>query len=102
MTTTRTTLPTGTGCHICRCTDHFAHEHWEIAFIRPTTGKPYGVPADIKAAAIAICSSYQVKGICDPMWIANQIAMHTGRGDGQSNFHDPIVVDTSTPGPEGL
>lgn len=43
-------------------------------------------PPDIREAAIHIVRAYRITGICDPQYIANVIAMHTGRGDGQSNF----------------
>jgi hypothetical protein len=43
-------------------------------------------PADIREAAERICNTYEIRGICDPMYIANVIAMSTGRGDGKSNF----------------
>lgn len=50
--------------------------------------KGYVVPDGIKTASIAICRSYGIRGICDPMYIANTIAMHIGLGDGKSNFYD--------------
>lgn len=56
------------------------------AFTNPVTREPYNVPADIRAAAEHIVGSYGIRGICDPMYIANVIAMHIGRGDGKSNF----------------
>jgi hypothetical protein len=82
-------------CSICQATDHGNHvgqfdwpAHFKAAFIQPTTGEPYDVPADLRTAAERICQSYGIRGICDPMWIANVIARETGRGDGVSNFHE--------------
>lgn len=48
----------------------------------------YNVPEKIKTASIAICRSCGIRGICDPMYIANIIAMSLGLGDGKSNFYD--------------
>ena len=56
------------------------------AFTNPVTRKPYDVPADIRKAAERIVGSYGIRGICDPMYIANVIALELGRGDGHSNF----------------
>ncbi len=50
--------------------------------------KGVNVPEDIKAAAIRICDAYGIRGICDPVFISNVIAMNTGRGDGCSNFEE--------------
>lgn len=57
------------------------------AFTNPVTKEPYKVPADIREAAEHITRSYGIRGICDPMYIANVIAMHLGRGDGKSQFY---------------
>lgn len=59
---------------------------YKEAFTNPVTRQPYDVPKDIKRLATRICESYGIKGICDPMYIANIIALETGRGDGQSKF----------------
>lgn len=61
-------------------------EQLDEAFTSPVTGQPYDVPADIRAAATSIVRSYPIRGICDPMYIANVIARDLGRGDGQSHF----------------
>lgn len=72
------------------------------AFTNPVTREPYTVPDDIRRAATRIVMAYGIRGICDPMYIANVIANETGRGDGQSNFwptpiagvdYDPAVCD---------
>lgn len=47
------------------------------------------VPKDIRAAAEHIVRAYGIRGICDPAYIANVIALHTGRGDGKSSFNQP-------------
>ena len=46
----------------------------------------YDVPADLRRAAERLCVAYGIRGICDPMYIANVIAMELGRGNGQSEF----------------
>jgi len=48
-------------------------------------------PADLKRAATRICRSYGINGICDPVYIANVIAVEIGRGDGQSNFNNETI-----------
>jgi hypothetical protein len=49
--------------------------------------KGMDVPADIRRAAERIISAYGIGGSADPGWIANIIALETGRGDGKSNFN---------------
>ncbi len=44
------------------------------------------VPDDIKEAAEHIVRAYGIRGICDPGYIANVIALRLGRGDGKSTF----------------
>lgn len=46
----------------------------------------YDVPECIKQTAISICDKYDIKGLADPMYVANVIGMETGTGDGQGNF----------------
>jgi hypothetical protein len=57
-----------------------SNEWFEAAFKQNT-------PEDIKRLSIRLCRSYSIKGICDPMYIANIIALELGRGDGQGNFY---------------
>lgn len=45
------------------------------------------VPLAIRRLSTRICRSYGINGICDPMYIANVIALELGLGDGQSNFN---------------
>jgi hypothetical protein len=61
-------------------------EWFDECFTQPTTGRPYQVPADIRRLSERLVRSYGIRGICDPMYIANIIALETGRGDGVSNF----------------
>lgn len=56
------------------------------AFTDPTTREPYDVPAKLKKVATRLSRSYGIRGICDPMYIANVIAFELGLGDGQGNF----------------
>lgn len=44
------------------------------------------VPPMIAKASKSICVAHQIKGICDPMYIANVIAFELGAGDGQGHF----------------
>jgi hypothetical protein len=60
------------------------------AFTNPVTKEPYNVPADIKRLASRLCRSYGINGICDPMYIANVIALELGMGDGQSHFNGTV------------
>lgn len=46
------------------------------------------IAADIRSASERICQAYGIRGICDPAYIANIIAMETGKGDGKGNFWD--------------
>ncbi len=59
---------------------------YDDCFTNPVTKIPYNVPADIKRLARRICGAYGIRGLCDPMYIANVIAFELGRGDGQSTF----------------
>ena len=63
-----------------------SEEFFTEAFTNPVTRQPYDVPADIRKLSIRICRSYDICGICDPMYIANVIAVELNRGDGQGNF----------------
>lgn len=72
-------------------------EFFNKAFTDSTNNEPYNVPDDIRKVAERICMAYGIRGICDPMYIANLIAIELGLGDGSSNFESPIdkteVVD---------
>ncbi len=54
-----------------------------------------GTPEFFKKRATAICERFFIKGICDPMYIANTIAYHTGLGNGDGQFEEP-TEDTLT------
>ena len=45
------------------------------------------VPPDIRRAAERVVAAYGICGICDPMYIANVIAVELGRGDGNGQFY---------------
>ena len=57
----------------------------------------YNVPNNLKRVSTTICEVFSIKGICDPVYIANVTAHALGTGDGQGNFHS----DT-TPNKEDL
>lgn len=59
---------------------------FDEAFTDPVTKTPYDVPPKIRELATRICRSYGIWGVCDPMYIANVIALELGFGDGQSHF----------------
>ncbi len=65
----------------------WTREWFDEAFTNPVTRESYGVPDDIRVASERIVSAYGIRGICDPMWIANVIARETGRGDGEHTFY---------------
>lgn len=74
-------------CQTCQASNHTTDEHYVEAFINPVTRKNYPIPNDIRKAAESICRTYGLRGICDPMYIANVFAKATGRGDGESHFY---------------
>lgn len=61
-------------------------EWFEAAFTSPLTGERYEIPAGIEKATRRIIQAFRIRGVCDPMWVANIIALETGQGDGLSNF----------------
>lgn len=63
-------------------------EWFDEAFTDPVTRKPNVLPANIRRLSERICRSYGIRGICDPMYIANVIAVELGLGDGYSNFKE--------------
>lgn len=66
-------------------------EAFELAFTRghEAGGEPYEIPSDIRRAAERIVSAFgsSIRGMCDPMYVANVIARETNRGDGESTFY---------------
>jgi hypothetical protein len=73
-------------CAICGDRSHETSGHYAAAFTNAMTGEPYSVPDDIRRAATEICQAFGIRGISDPMYVANGIAQRLGRGDGASNF----------------
>lgn len=61
---------------------------FEEAFADPCREEGKDVPRDIKALAQALCVQHNIRGISDPLYIANVIAVEMGRGDGCSVFFD--------------
>jgi hypothetical protein len=59
---------------------------FDEAFRNQVTRKPYEVPAKLRAVVERICTAYDIKGIADPMYIANIIAYELGLGDGEGHF----------------
>lgn len=57
------------------------------AFTHPVTRQPYQLPENLKRLSARLCRSYDIRGVCDPMYIANVIAVELGLGDGLSNFN---------------
>lgn len=53
------------------------------------------VPKDIAAAAVAVAVKFDIGGVCDPMYIANIIALRTHRGNGRSQFYVPTPQPAS-------
>lgn len=45
------------------------------------------LPADIRAMSEALCKRFTIRGLCDPMYIANVAAFELGRGTGTGTFH---------------
>lgn len=46
------------------------------------------IPEKLKNASKRICLAYGIRGICDPGYIANVIAVELGMGDGKSHFEE--------------
>lgn len=44
------------------------------------------LPTALRACVERICVKFNIRGICDPMYMANVIAFEFGWGDGQSSF----------------
>jgi len=47
----------------------------------------YEVPSNIRKASEEICTRFNIKGICDPMYISNVIALESGSGTGGGEFY---------------
>lgn len=44
------------------------------------------VPTALRACVERICIRFAIRGICDPMYVANVVAFELGWGDGQGTF----------------
>ncbi|WP_368900817.1 hypothetical protein [Oceanobacillus oncorhynchi] len=55
--------------------------------------KGYEVPEKLMNVSVEICNQFNIRGICDPMYISNVIAFNTGTGDGQSNFNNNAIIE---------
>ena len=53
----------------------------------------YVVPKKLKETAIAIMRRFTITGICDGMYICNEIAYENGIGDGMSHFTGDEIVN---------
>lgn len=53
------------------------------------------IPEDIRNVAVRIVETHDIRGICDPMYIANVTALEMKRGDGQGGFEqgDPVYME---------
>lgn len=47
------------------------------------------LPADIRSMSIEVCKQFRIKGVCDPLYIANVAAVELDRGDGRGQFYPP-------------
>ena len=45
-------------------------------------------PPNLRRLAERLCRSYGIRGLCDPAYIANVIAVELGLGDGLGNFKE--------------
>jgi hypothetical protein len=68
-------------------TEIHSKEWFDEAFTDPVTLNPIQIPASIRKLSERIVKSYNIQGICDPMYIVNVIAVELGLGDGMSNFN---------------
>lgn len=45
------------------------------------------VPENIRKLSMRLCDAYNIRGLADPGYIANVIAVELGLGDGKGNFN---------------
>lgn len=71
--------------------DHVIHsEAWFDECFDPDA------PPDLRAFSTFLCRQHGIRGLCDPMYIANVTALEMGRGDGQGVFYahaEPSMLD---------
>ena len=77
----------------------FSKQWFDEAFSSAVNNQPYDVPANLRRLAERICRSYGIRGVCDPMYIANVAAFELGLGDGYSRFG---TCASATLGPDDL
>lgn len=53
----------------------------------------YKVPEELKRTVTAICTRFAISGKCDPMYIANTIAVVSGFGDGRGHFEQGGIIN---------
>lgn len=53
----------------------------------------YEVPEGLKHTVTAICTRFAISGECDPMYIANVIAVESGFGDGKGHFEQGGIIN---------
>lgn len=68
---------------------------FEEAFADPCREEGKDVPRDIKALAKSLCIQHNIRGICDPLYIANVTAVEMGRGDGCGVFYEEVQPSRS-------
>ncbi len=53
----------------------------------------FEVPEGLKRTVTAICTRFAISGECDPMYIANTIAVVSGFGDGRGRFEQGGAIN---------
>lgn len=48
----------------------------------------YDIPRVLQQIAVSISKRFTIRGVCDPVYICNSIALSTEKGDGQGCFYD--------------
>lgn len=62
------------------------HPLYSEAWFAYTFENATPMPPQIRKAAERVCREYDIRGICDPLYVANCIASEIGAGDGRSVF----------------
>lgn len=74
-------------CHYCLVVEPLSLPWFAEAF------DGYEVPGAFRRFSEAFCRQFDIRGVCDPMYVANSAAMQVGRGDGRGTFHAHSTVD---------
>jgi hypothetical protein len=53
--------------------------------------KPLLVPAKLREFSESVCRSFDLRGVCDPLYIANVAAVELGLGEGDSTFKGGVA-----------